>query len=112
VRVLRVVVSRRCPLLRHPEGRPEWKKPRYTIEQHIELGAKLAEFQDILTTETTKLLNAYSLREKAPRALAEVRDSLMRARSRLDDLVCGENPQADYSITRVYYPPRDRRGRS
>jgi hypothetical protein len=80
------------------------KKPGYTVEQHFELGMILARMRDTMTKEYVKIASAYPINDKAILSFDKTIKTFDNARSLLDSTICRENPTADNSILRAYYP--------
>ncbi|WP_228981453.1 hypothetical protein [Streptomyces sp. DH12] len=85
-------------------------KPRFTLDQHAEMGRTLAGLRDELAHRRTALLNAYprSGPEAAPaRHLADAIEAVDKARSALEDLHYAETP--DIASTGTYWPQAENR---
>lgn len=80
-------------------------KPRFTFEEHVEMGRMLAAITNDLTQRAVQVGNAYpgSGREGVPgKKLHAAVKALSGARSALDDALFREYP--DQAETTVYYP--------
>ncbi|MGH7074666.1 MAG: hypothetical protein ACRELF_25360 [Gemmataceae bacterium] len=84
-------------------------KPGYTLEQHRELGRLLSGMRDRLTTEFTKLANAYRLETRAAKTLQRVIDQMDATRNDLENLVIAEQVTAGCAKLGAYYPPSEAR---
>lgn len=89
-------------------------KPRLTVEEHQQLGLRLAAIRDELLHLGTQLTNAYprsGLEAVPARRLDEARVAVDQARCELDHALFREHRA--WTDTTVYYPhPEDRAYRS
>ena len=83
-------------------------KPRFTLEQHTELGRPLAGMKNRMVDQVTKLQNAYPLQTEAMKSVERAMKQLDTARREMETLLCHERPN-DPDVIYVYCPhPEDR----
>ena len=89
------------------------RKPGLTLEQHMELGAKLREVNNVLTKEYVSVSNAYPLNHKAVVAMKKAMISVGQARSLLDETVFKEHRSQvvlhEKALSAYYGPPLSER---
>ncbi|MFE7837447.1 hypothetical protein ACFU53_15835 [Streptomyces sp. NPDC057474] len=87
------------------------KKPRFTHDEHADMGRTLAAIRDELTRRSVQLKGAYprSGPDATPaQKLADAARAIDQARSALEGALFREHP--DTAETTVYYPhPEDRK---
>lgn len=83
-------------------------KPRFTPEEHAEVGQVLAAIRDELVRRHVQVANAYPRTSPAPRALVKALNALEEARSALDSALFQEHPEV--AQPSVYYPSQEDRG--
>lgn len=85
------------------------RKTGLTLAQHIELGTKLREINNVLTREYVSVANAYPLNHKAVVAMKKAMKSAGQARSLLDDTVIKEHRSSadlhEKALSAYYGPP-------
>ncbi|MEU7031400.1 hypothetical protein AB0A60_32490 [Streptomyces sp. NPDC046275] len=87
-------------------------KPRFTFEEHVEMGQALSSIRDDLLHRSVTLANAYprSGPEGVPeKKLEQAYKAIDQARSALDSLLAQEHPR-EFEPT-VYYPHTEDQGR-
>lgn len=80
-------------------------KPRYTMDQHKDLGRELYEMRERLTRLVIELSAAYPMSCRGYKHLVKAKRWLDQARSAMDDELFkehGERPS--HELLRVYYP--------
>lgn len=77
------------------------KKPRLTMQQHVQVGKDLREIHAKLLSVGITVSNAYPLRHDAVRLSERARKNLSELRSELEEAMFLEHPSAS---TKVYYP--------
>ncbi|WP_354402658.1 hypothetical protein [Streptomyces sp. PvR018] len=86
------------------------KKSKPTLDEHQDLGRRLASIRDELSRIQVQLSGAYPQTGSASlpaRKLIKAREAIDEARSALDNAVFAEHPEG--AETTVYYPhPEDR----
>jgi hypothetical protein len=84
-------------------------KPKFTFEEHVEMGRMLAAISDDLTQRSTKVGGAYPASSAPVKRLRAAVKALGEARSALDDVLFREQPEQ--AETTVYYPHAEDRPR-
>jgi hypothetical protein len=88
-------------------------KPRFSFEEHVEMGRALASMRDELVHRVTQLANAYP-RSGPPAVPGQKLNEAVRAidvaRSELENALFREHPEV--AETTVYCPPSEERARA